>query len=59
MPFRKFKCIECGYEEHTDYNASQNIAVKNIDGIITEAIKDGKVEDFTKEMLDRVDGKAG
>ena len=30
----KFKCVECGYEENADINASKNIAIRNIDEII-------------------------
>ena len=31
-----FKCLKCGFEENADYNASQNIAIKDIDKIIKE-----------------------
>ena len=31
---RKFVCLSCGHEEHVDYNAAQNIAIKGIDEII-------------------------
>ena len=31
-----FKCLKCGFEENADYNASQNIGIKNIDKIIDE-----------------------
>ena len=30
----RFKCINCGFEENADYNASQNIAIRDIDKII-------------------------
>ncbi len=30
----KFKCVECGYEENADINASKNIAIRDIDEII-------------------------
>ena len=29
-----FECLKCGYKENADYNASQNIAIKDIDKII-------------------------
>lgn len=32
----RFKCCECGFEENADYNASQNIAIKDIDKIISK-----------------------
>lgn len=31
----KFKCTVCGFESNADYNASQNIAIKDIDLIIS------------------------
>lgn len=34
-----FKCIKCGFSRHADYNASQNLATKNIDKIIEKALK--------------------
>ena len=34
---RKFKCLKCGFTENADYNASQNISIKNIDKIIENA----------------------
>lgn len=34
-----FKCLNCGYTENADYNASQNIAIKDIDKIINESMK--------------------
>lgn len=33
-----FICQECGFTENADYNASQNIAIKDIDKIINETI---------------------
>lgn len=33
------KCVKCGFEENADYNASQNIAIKNIGEIIKETLK--------------------
>jgi IS605 OrfB family transposase len=34
-----FKCLKCGFNENADYNASQNIGIKNIDKIIKEEHK--------------------
>lgn len=34
-----FICGKCGFKENADYNASQNIAIKNIDGIISANLK--------------------
>ena len=34
-----FKCQKCNFETNADYNASQNIAIKNIDSIIEETLK--------------------
>lgn len=34
-----FKCLKCGFEENADYNASQNISIRDIDKIIDESIK--------------------
>jgi IS605 OrfB family transposase len=35
-----FKCVSCGYSVNADFNASQNLSVKNIEKIIAKAIKD-------------------
>ena len=35
----KFKCLSCGFETNADYNASQNIAIKDIDTIISADMK--------------------
>ena len=35
-----FKCVSCGYTVNADFNASQNLSIKNIDKIIAKAIKD-------------------
>lgn len=43
-----FKCIQCGFETNADYNASQNIAVRDIEYIIADYIKNNK-EDFLKK----------
>ncbi|MBO6141281.1 MAG: transposase [Ruminococcus sp.] len=37
-----FLCLNCGYKENADYNASQNIAIKDIDKIIIEETKGGE-----------------
>lgn len=34
-----FKCLSCGYTENADYNASQNIAIRDIDKIISADMK--------------------
>ena len=35
----KFKCVVCGHEENADLNAAKNIAIPNIDIIISDYIK--------------------
>lgn len=35
----RFKCVECGFEENADFNASQNIAIKNIDKLIEKDVQ--------------------
>lgn len=35
----KFKCLNCGFETNADYNASQNIAIRDIDKIISASEK--------------------
>ena len=37
-----FKCQACGFEANADYNASQNISIKDIDKIIAESTKSKK-----------------
>ena len=37
-----FVCLKCGYKENADYNASQNIAIKDIDKKINEETKCGE-----------------
>lgn len=37
-----FKCLSCGYESNADYNASQNIAIKDIDKVIKQWCSDNK-----------------
>ena len=34
---RKFECLQCGFKENADYNASQNISIRDIDKIIEGA----------------------
>ena len=34
----KFKCIQCGFEANADWNASQNISIKDIDFVISNEI---------------------
>lgn len=34
-----FKCIHCDYTTNADYNASQNLAIKDIDKIISASLK--------------------
>ena len=36
---QEFICLECGYKANADFNASQNIAIKDIDKIIKEDTK--------------------
>lgn len=38
----EFKCLKCGYQANADYNASQNIATKNIVEIINETLEKGE-----------------
>lgn len=35
----RFECLACGFEENADYNASQNIAINDIDKIISANMK--------------------
>ena len=35
-----FRCTACGYSVNADFNASQNLSIKNIDKIIAKALKD-------------------
>ena len=48
----KFKCVECGYEENADYNASQNIAIKDIDKIIEQTLSGKKLENKGADTKD-------
>ena len=34
-----FECLKCGFKENADYNASQNISIRDIDKIINEDLK--------------------
>lgn len=38
-----FVCQKCGYTENADYNASQNIAIQNIDKIIEQELQSDKI----------------
>lgn len=35
----KFKCVNCDYETHADYNAARNISTQDIEKIIAEQLK--------------------
>lgn len=35
-----FQCVKCGYQANADYNASQNIATKDIERIIQETLRE-------------------
>lgn len=35
----KFKCVNCDYETHADYNAARNISTQDIEKIIVEQLK--------------------
>nr|MCR5110264.1 transposase [Ruminococcus sp.] len=34
----RFICLKCGFKENADYNASQNIGIKDIDKLIKEDV---------------------
>ena len=40
----KFRCLKCDFESNADYNASQNIGIKNIDKTIKKERKKQKSE---------------
>lgn len=40
----KFRCLKCDFESNADYNASQNIGIKNIAKIIEKDLKKQKSE---------------
>lgn len=40
----RFKCQKCGFEDNADFNASQNIGMKDIDKIIEITLKEQKCE---------------
>lgn len=44
MTQARFCCLKCGFEENADYNASQNISIKDIDKLI-EKEYDGGAKD--------------
>lgn len=35
-----FLCVKCGFKENADYNASQNISIRDIDKIIDSEYKE-------------------
>lgn len=39
---KTFKCVNCGFETHADYNAARNIATPNIEELIKETLKKQK-----------------
>lgn len=43
-----FCCIECGYETNADFNAAKNIAIKNIDKIIADTVRQQKEKEKLK-----------
>ena len=43
-------CTKCGYEANADYNASRNIATKDIDKIIAE-IKELTFDDIEGQQV--------
>lgn len=45
----KFICGKCGFETNADYNASQNIAVMDIDKIIEETVCENSNEDESEK----------
>lgn len=42
----KFICQSCGFEVNADFNASQNIAIENIDNIIKKAVGKANAEEI-------------
>lgn len=45
----KFLCVECGYKENADYNASQNLAISKIDKIVEKQVNGAKKKKTKKE----------
>ena len=43
----QFSCVNCGYKENADFNASQNLSIKGIDKIIKKEL--GANQEQTKE----------
>ena len=41
---KKFHCLKCGFETNADFNASQNLSIKEIDKIIAKEMKKKKRE---------------
>lgn len=48
-----FKCIKCGYKRNADVNAAKNIAIINIDDIISQQLKSKKEVIKKKKTLKR------
>lgn len=48
-----FKCIKCGYKRNADVNAAKNIAIINIDDIISKQLKSKKEVIKKKKTLKR------
>ena len=44
-----FECISCGFKTNADYNASQNIAIKDIDKVIKAYCKKNKMPYKSKD----------
>ena len=44
-----FRCVSCGYSVNADFNASQNLSIKNIDKIIEKALKETKANPESTE----------
>jgi transposase len=41
---REFRCLKCGFTEHSDYNAAKNIATLNIADVIASSLNNDKKE---------------
>jgi IS605 OrfB family transposase len=40
----RFQCLKCGFQTNADYNASQNLSIRDIDKIIKEELEESKRE---------------
>lgn len=49
-----FECVNCGFKANADYNASQNIAIKDIDLIIKEYCKENDIKHSAKAKQTRI-----